>query len=59
MAFIDMMLIKTYNLSLSYKAMVDAIFSVILYSYLSHYLKDNMTKYISFEDKNGQRGRKK
>lgn len=57
MVFTDTMLIKTYNLSLSCK-LIDAIFSVTMYSYWSYYLKDNKTKYIGFEDKNGRRGRK-
>jgi len=52
------MLIKTCNPSLSSKLMVDAIFSVTVYSYCSYYLKDSMTKYIAFEDTNRCRGRK-
>lgn len=58
MAFIDTILIKTHNLSLSYKLMVDAIFSVILYSYLSYYLKDSVAKYIGFEDTGEGRSKK-
>lgn len=39
--------------------MVDAVFSVIMHSYWSYYLKDNVTKYIGFEDKNGHQERRK
>lgn len=58
MVFTDTKLIKIYNLSLSCKLIIDAVFSMTMYSFWSYYLKENMTKYIGFEDKNGRRGRK-